>query len=77
MRPISLNKFVDVSHVYLVDRIDGTLAQVAPGEKVCQNVLHQADIFFLPDLTKHKHTLDVRKRSNWEVSDNKTDYVLD
>lgn len=28
-----MNKFVDVSHVYLVNRIDRILAQVVSGEK--------------------------------------------
>lgn len=70
-----MNEFVGISHVYLVDRLERISAQVAFGEKGSLPKHITPSRHFPPtwfDKT-YKHTLDVRKRSNWEVSENKTD----
>lgn len=49
-----MNKFVGISHIYLVGRVVGYWLKLLLGKKGhSTKTYYKADIFFLPDLTKH------------------------
>lgn len=49
-----MNKFVGISHVYLVGRVVRYWHKLLLGKKgQSAKTYYKVDIFFLPDLTKH------------------------